>query len=55
MIPDTLPHRPCGQILERMPGLKRIAIRTSRGGTVEEKVAPELVERLCLDDDRPTG
>ena len=31
--------------------MKRIAIRARpEGGTVEEEVAPELVERLCLDD-----
>ena len=40
-------------MLERKPGLKRIAVRSvPGGGTVEEKVAPELVERLCLDDDQ---
>ena len=40
-------------MLERTPGLKKIAIRTlPDGGTVEEKVAPELVEQLCLDDDQ---
>jgi pyruvate,water dikinase len=40
-------------VLERTPGLKKIAIRTvSGGGTVEEQVSPELAERLCLDDDQ---
>jgi pyruvate,water dikinase len=40
-------------VLERTPGLKKLAIRTvSGGGTVEEEVTPELVERLCLDDDQ---
>ena len=38
-------------MLERTPGRKNIAIRTvAGGGTVEERVAPELVEQLCLDD-----
>ena len=49
--PRQLPRRPLGQVLERAPGVKKIAIRTlPDGGTVEEEVAPELVERLCLDD-----
>ena len=40
-------------MIERRPGLKRVAIRgLPSGGTVEEAVAPELVERLCLDDRR---
>jgi pyruvate,water dikinase len=31
--------------------LKKVAIRTlPEGGTVEEQVAPELAEQLCLDD-----
>ena len=38
-------------MLERVAGLKKIAIRTlPDGGTEEEAVAPELVEQLCLDD-----
>jgi hypothetical protein len=40
-------------VLERTPGLKKIAIRASAdGGTVEETIAPERVEQLCLDDDQ---
>jgi hypothetical protein len=40
-------------ILERTPGLKKIAIRASAdGGTFEEIVAPTLTEQLCLDDDQ---
>jgi len=40
-------------VLERTPGLKKIAIRAAAdGGTFEEQVAPELVEQLCLDDDQ---
>ncbi len=51
VIPDHFRLDRAGQVLERKPGLKRIAIRgVPGGGTVEEKVAPELAERLCLDD-----
>jgi hypothetical protein len=33
--------------------VKKIAIRAAAdGGTLEERVAPELVERLCLDDEQ---
>jgi pyruvate, water dikinase len=53
VIPDHYRVDRSGQVLERKPGLKRIAIRTvPGGGTVEENVPPELVERLCLDDDQ---
>jgi len=51
VIPDSYRIARDGQVLERRPGLKRVAIRTlPTGGTVERDVAPELVERLCLDD-----
>lgn len=53
VIPDHYRVDRSGQVLERKAGLKRVAVRTvPGGGTVEEQVAPELVERLCLDDDR---
>ncbi len=53
VIPDAYRIGRSGQVLERTPGLKKLAIRTvSGGGTVEEEVPPELVERLCLDDDQ---
>jgi pyruvate,water dikinase len=53
VIPDTFRIERSGRVLERTPGLKKIAIRTvSGGGTVEEEVSPELVERLCLEDDQ---
>jgi pyruvate, water dikinase len=53
VIPDHYRLDRSGQVLERRPGLKRVAVRSvPGGGTVEEKVAPELVERLCLDDDQ---
>ena len=51
VIPDHYRLDRSGQALERKPGLKQVAIRgVPNGGTVEEKVAPDLVERLCLDD-----
>jgi phosphoenolpyruvate synthase/pyruvate phosphate dikinase len=51
VIPDHFRVSRSGEVLERTAGLKKIAIRTlPEGGTVEEEVAPDLVERLCLDD-----
>ena len=51
VIPDTYRVDRSGEVLERTPGLKKIAIRTrTDGGTAEEEIAPELAERLCLDD-----
>jgi pyruvate,water dikinase len=51
VIPDHYRIDRSGQVLERKPGLKRVAVRgVAGGGTVEEKVPPELVERLCLGD-----
>ncbi len=51
VIPDSYRIDRSGQVLDRRPGLKRIAIRSvATGGTVEDEVPPELVERLCLDD-----
>jgi pyruvate,water dikinase len=53
VIPDHFRVAPSGDVLERTPGLKKLAIRTlPDGGTAEEEVAPELVEQLCLDDDQ---
>ena len=52
VIPDMFRIDRSGRVLERTPGYKTIAIRSvPGGGTVEEQVAPELVERLCLGDD----
>ena len=52
VIPDSFRIARSGEILERTPGLKKIAIRPlPEGGTVEEPVAPELTEALCLSDD----
>jgi pyruvate,water dikinase len=53
VIPDHYRLDRSGQVLERKPGLKRIAIRTlPGGGTIEESVPPELVEQLSLDDNQ---
>ena len=51
VIPDHYRIARSGEVLERAAGFKKIAIRTvAGGGTVEERLAPELVEQLCLDD-----
>jgi Pyruvate phosphate dikinase, AMP/ATP-binding domain/Cyclic nucleotide-binding domain len=51
VIPDNFRIDRSGQVLERTPGLKKVAIRTlPEGGTVEEKLSPELAEQFCLDD-----
>jgi len=53
VIPDHYRMDRSGQVLERKPGFKQIAVRTlPHGGTVEEKVPPELVEQLCLGDEQ---
>jgi pyruvate,water dikinase len=53
VIPDSYRVDRSGQVLERKPGLKSVAIRSNpNGGTIEEKVHAELVERLCLEDDQ---
>jgi pyruvate,water dikinase len=53
VIPDHFRVSRSGEVLERVPGRKDIRYRAlPDGGTVEEQVAPELVERLCLDDEQ---
>jgi pyruvate, water dikinase len=53
VIPDSYRVGRDGQVRDRRAGVKRVAIRSmATGGTVEEEVTPELVERLCLDDSR---
>jgi pyruvate,water dikinase len=53
VIPDHYRVARSGEVLERTPGVKKVAIRTlPDGGTVEEDVPPEVVERLSLDDDQ---
>ena len=52
VIPDMFRISKSGEVLQRTPGTKKVAIRSlPDGGTVEEHVAPALVERLCLDDE----
>src|SRR6476646_190241 len=51
VIPDTFRIERGGTVLERTSGVKKIAIRAAAdGGTYDQTVSPELVERLCLDD-----
>ena len=51
VIPDHFRIDRAGQVLERTPGLKRMAIRSvATGGTVEEEVPADLVEQPCLDE-----
>jgi pyruvate,water dikinase len=53
VIPDHFRVARSGEVLERVAGDKSIRCRSlPEGGTVEEDVAPELVERLCLDDEQ---
>jgi pyruvate,water dikinase len=53
VIPDSFRVDRTGQVVERTPGVKKLAIRSSSdGGTYEEDVEPHLVESLCLDDDQ---
>ncbi len=52
VIPDHFRIARSGEVLERKPGMKSIAIRTKPdGGTVQEEMAADRVEQLCLDDD----
>jgi len=53
VIPDHFRVARSGEVLERTPGQKTVAVRTlADGGTADEAIAPELVERPCLDDDQ---
>jgi pyruvate,water dikinase len=53
VIPDSFRIAADGTVLDRTPGVKKVVIRaTADGGTVEEEVAPDLVEALCLDDEQ---
>src|SRR5262249_52649836 len=53
VIPDSYRVDRSGHVLDRRAGLKRVAIRrVPGGGTVEEEVAGELAEKLCVDDDQ---
>jgi len=53
VIPDNYRIARTGEVLERTAGMKKIAIRRAPdGGTVEEEVPAEDVERHCLSDDQ---
>ena len=53
VIPDSFTLARDGSVLDRRPGVKELAIRgVPGGGTVDERVPPELVESLCLDDEQ---
>src|ERR1041385_2868583 len=50
VVPDHFRLDRSGQVLERKPGRKRVAIRSlPSGGTFEQPVPLEQVNRLCLD------
>jgi pyruvate,water dikinase len=51
VIPDMYRIASSGEVLERTPGLKKVAVQSlPDGGTVEKPVPADLVERLCLND-----
>ncbi len=53
VIPDTFRVDRAGQVLERTPGRKQLAIRSvATGGTVREEIASDRAAQLCLDDDQ---
>jgi pyruvate, water dikinase len=53
VIPDHFRVARSGEVLERIPGLKKIAIRRKpEGGTFEEEIPADRAEQLCLDDAR---
>lgn len=53
VIPDMYRVDRSGDVLERTPGVKKVAVHSlPDGGTVEKQVPAELVERLCLHDDQ---
>jgi Pyruvate phosphate dikinase, AMP/ATP-binding domain/Cyclic nucleotide-binding domain len=53
VIPDSFRLGRGGEVLERTPGFKKIAIRAAPdGGTVEEKIPVEQREVLCLGDEQ---
>ena len=55
VIPDNYRVDRSGRVLERRPGVKKIAIRaTAEGGTVEEAVAPEK-SGVAVPRGRPAG
>jgi phosphoenolpyruvate synthase/pyruvate phosphate dikinase len=56
VVPDHFRLDRSGQVLERKPGRKRIAVRSlPNGGTFEEQLAPAKVNQPCLDDAQLTA
>jgi hypothetical protein len=53
VIPDMYRLGRSGEVLERTPGVKSVAIHAlPDGGTIEKQVPAERVEQLCLDDEQ---
>jgi pyruvate,water dikinase len=53
VIPDSFRVARGGEVVERAPGFKKIAIRPAAdGGTYDEKLPVELREVLCLSDEQ---
>ncbi len=53
VIPDHYRVSRSGEVIERRAGRKDIAVRSLQdGGTYQEQVPRELVEKLCLDDEQ---
>jgi len=51
VIPDNYRVDRSGQLLQSTPGHKKSAIRSlPTGGTVQEQLTPDLVDKLCLDE-----
>ena len=50
--PDRYRLSPAGEVLERSPGRKQVAIRARPDAAAREPVAAHLVQALCLDDRR---
>jgi pyruvate,water dikinase len=50
--PDRYRLSPTGEVLERSPGRKQVAIRARPDAAAVEPVAAHLVQALCLDDRR---
>ena len=53
VIPDSFRVARNGDVLERTPGFKKIAIRAAPdGGTIDEKIPVDQRETLCLSDEQ---
>lgn len=54
VIPDSFRVARDGDVLERTPGFKKIAIRPApNGGTIDENIPVDQRETLCLSDEQP--